>query len=304
MTSIRLTEFTAARPEQRNLLEGFVRDGQRALVQSPDCLGCEAFHDADDPSRIVAIERWTDLDARHAAARLIPPAVVQGAMALMRQAPLSRSFTATGADASAVAAVPVRRINVGLIVASVRNERFGPIVANWFGAIIAADKRFNVEVIDLAAVDLPAALPADPGDLSVMEKRPAHLRPVSAALGKADAFVIVTPEYNHGLPASLKHFIDWHFVEWQRKPAAAIGYGGLGGGIRAIENLRLVLAELHATVIRDTVTLNAPWELFAENGDLLDPTRPTQAARLLCDSLAWWATTLREGRAGLRGREA
>ena len=175
-------------------------------------------------------------------------------------------------------------------------RRHAPAVFEEFGAIIARDERFAVETIDLATVDLPAALPADPADLAVPDRRPPQLRETSAALSNADAFVMVTPEYNHGMPASLKHFIDWHFVEWHRKPVAAIGYGGLGGGLRAIENLRLVMAELHAIVIRDTVTFNAPWELFSEAGDLLAPDRAVHASEALRDSLAWWASALRRGR--------
>ena len=294
--SLRITEFTASRASDRAALEQFVRAGQHVLRNSPHCAGCQTYLDGDDPTKVVSMEVWTDQRGREDAARDIPAEAVRGAMALMDRAPRSRNLSGPLPTPFAIRGGDASPIRLALIIASVREERFGPIIANWFAAIIARDERFAVETIDLATVDLPTALPANPADLAVPDRRPPQLRGTSAALSNAEAFVVVTPEYNHGMPASLKHFIDWHFVEWHRKPVAAIGYGGLGGGMRAIENLRLVMAELHATVIRDTVTFNAPWELFSAAGDLLAPDRAVHASEALRDSLAWWAGALRRGR--------
>ena len=294
--SIRLTEFTATRDEDRAQLEGYVRDGQKALLTSPDCIRCETFADMDDPRKVVALEVWTGPIARFEAARAIPTAAVQGAMSLMTSPPLSRNFTDRLGHGARQKQPSLASLNVALIIASVRQERVGPIIAEWFLPILSADSRYTVQIIDLAEIDLPSALPGDPADLSIMEKRPAQLQSTSATLEAADAIIVITPEYNHGLPASIKHFIDWHFTEWQNKPVAAIGYGGLGGGIRAFENLRVVMAELRATVIRDSITFNRPWELFAEDGSLLGPVEYLEAAKVLLDRLAWWAGTLRHGR--------
>lgn len=294
--SIRLTEFSAADPQNRTRLEGYVRQGQAALLSSPQCLGCETLLDADDPRTVVAIEAWTDPEARSEAAKTIPEYAVRGAMSVMEGAPTSRNLTGPIAGLDGRSRPDSTLIRVAVIIGSVRRERFAPIIAQWLLPLLTQDPRYDVEVIDLADIDLPATLPENPADLMEREKRPAQLQATSSSLSAADAIVVITPEYNHGLPAALKHFIDWHFVEWQTKPVAAIGYGGLGGGIRAIENLRLVLAELHATVIRDTVTFNSPWELFSEEGTLVEAERPAQAAAILLDRLAWWARTLRQGR--------
>jgi NAD(P)H-dependent FMN reductase len=294
--SIRLTEFTATIEEKRAQLEGYVRDGQKALLTSPDCIRCETFADVDDPRKIVALEVWTGPKARSEVARAIPTAAVQGAMSLMASPPLSRNLTDTTAPVDGNGQLQHASLSVALIIASVRQERMGPVIAKWFLSILSGDSRFTVHIIDLADIDLPPALPADPGDLSIIAKRPAQLQATSATLKEADAMIVITPEYNHGLPGSIKHFIDWHFAEWQDKPVAAIGYGGLGGGIRAIENLRVVMAELRATVIRDSITFNRPWELFAEDGALMAPSEHTTAAGVLLNRLAWWAGTLRHGR--------
>ena len=88
---------------------------------------------------------------------------------------------------------------------------------------------WSVDVIDLATVDLPVVLTRHP-DRAVDE--------YLARLDRADAFVVVTPEYNHSFPAPLKNAIDWAFRQWQAKPVAFVSYGGLAGGLRAVEQLR------------------------------------------------------------------
>ncbi len=74
-------------------------------------------------------------------------------------------------------------------------------------------------------------------------------------MAEADAFLVVTPEYNHGYPAALKELIDSVYEPWHAKPVAFVSYGGASGGIRAVEQLRQVFAELHAVTLRDGVQL-------------------------------------------------
>lgn len=115
-------------------------------------------------------------------------------------------------------------------------------------------------------------------------------------IGHADAFVVVTPEYNHSYPAVLKALIDSVFVEWQTKPVAFVSYGGGAAGLRAVEHLRLVFAELHAVGIRDTVAFPNAWRLFDAGGTLRSPEGPEKAMTTLLDRLAWWAIALRGAR--------
>ena len=106
----------------------------------------------------------------------------------------------------------------------------------------------------------------------------------------------MTPEYNHSYPASLKQAIDVLNAPWRRKPVAFVSYGGMSGGLRAVEHLRGVFAELHATTIRETVSLHRHPLLFDEAGDLIDPAGPAAAAKVMLDDLVWWAAALRTAR--------
>jgi NAD(P)H-dependent FMN reductase len=125
---------------------------------------------------------------------------------------------------------------------------------------------------------------------------------VAAAVGKvtprleaADAFIVVTPEYNHSYPASLKNAIDWHRGEWTAKPVAFVSYGGMSGGLRAVEHLRAVFAELHAVTIRDTVSFHGAHARFGPDGEPKDDAAAV-AAKAMLDQLGWWARSLAEAR--------
>ncbi|WP_327376478.1 NAD(P)H-dependent oxidoreductase [Streptomyces sp. NBC_01216] len=182
-------------------------------------------------------------------------------------------------------------LRLAVVVASNREGRFGPVVAEWFLSRTALREDFAVDVVDLALTPLPTALSHRPGP----EAR-AALDAVSPVLAAADAFVVLTPEYNHSFPASLKALVDWHFTEWQAKPVGFVSYGGMAGGLRAVEQLRQVFAEMHAVTVRDTVSFHRAGELFAEGGALRDPAGPDGAAKTMLDQIAWWARALREAK--------
>ncbi len=93
---------------------------------------------------------------------------------------------------------------------------------------------------------------------------------LTARLDAADAFILVTPEYNHSYPASLKAAIDWHFTQWTAKPVAFVSYGGAAGGRHAVLHLENVLTELHAVTIRDGLAFPNYFINF-EDGRPLDP---------------------------------
>ena len=107
---------------------------------------------------------------------------------------------------------------------------------------------------------------------------------------------MVTPEYNHSFPASLKAAIDLVGPEWRATPVALVSYGGMSGGLRASEHLRQVFAELHATTVRDTVSFHGGWACFDEHGEPHDRTGTDAAATVLLDQLTWWGLALREAR--------
>lgn len=184
--------------------------------------------------------------------------------------------------------MPDHPLQLAVVIGSTREGRFGPTVARWF--VSQAEKRadFGVAVVDLADMGLPAVYPAQPVDA---------VHAYARRIGAADAFVVVTPEYNHGYPASLKQAIDLAHREWRAKPVGFVSYGGMAGGLRAVEQLRLVFAELHAVTIRDTVSFHNVHRAFDPQGQPVDAAGTATAARAMLDELAWWARALRTARA-------
>ena len=109
--------------------------------------------------------------------------------------------------------------------------------------------------------------------------------------------MVVTPEYNHSFPGALKVLIDAVGAQWSAKPVGFISYGGVSGGLRAVEHLRQVFAELHAVGLRDSVALHAPWGGFATPQD--SPPGADAALELMLDRMAWWAGALTAARTAI-----
>ncbi|MEX2586735.1 MAG: NAD(P)H-dependent oxidoreductase [Actinomycetota bacterium] len=179
-------------------------------------------------------------------------------------------------------------LRIAVLVGSDRPNRIGGVVADWFLQQARQRRDMTFDVIDLKEVELPAVMPAGP-DPVVEEYR--------GRIDAADGFVIITPEYNHGYPAAIKQAIDLAKTQWYAKPAGFVSYGGLAGGVRAVEQLRQVFAELHVVGVRDAVGLARVRHLFDERGELVDPDYPTDAASKMLESLSWWAQALKEAKA-------
>jgi NAD(P)H-dependent FMN reductase len=179
-------------------------------------------------------------------------------------------------------------IRIAMILSSTRPGRFCDTVAAWTGEAIRRAGGFELDVVDPLLVDLPVHHPREPH---------AGVRDLRARIGRADAAMVVTPEYNHGYPAALKHVVDLVGPEWRAKPVGFVSYGGLSGGIRAVEQLRGVFAELHAVTIRDAVAFPNASERFGTDGALIEPPRFERQAHVMLERLRWWATALRAARA-------
>lgn len=178
-------------------------------------------------------------------------------------------------------------LNLAVIVASTREGRRATVVADWLLGEIKSRSDFDVDLVDLTELDLPLVHPAH-----INEAHAAY----SARMERADAFVVVTPEYNHSYPASVKHAVDILKAPWYRKAVAFVSYGGVSGGLRAVEHLRGVFAELHAVTVRESVSFHGPWNFFTPDGQPGDPVSARQAAAVMLDDLAWWASALRTAR--------
>lgn len=180
-------------------------------------------------------------------------------------------------------------LKVTLVVGSNRHGRFGPVVADWLLDHMRDRDDLVPEVVDVAETDLPMSF-------ARTREATAALSGITPKLAAADAFVVLTPEYNHSFPAGLKNLIDWHYTEWQAKPVALVSYGGVSGGLRAAEHLRQVFAELHAVTVRDTVSFHNAGGSFDDGGRLRDRSGPEAAAKAMLDQLVWWGRGLREAR--------
>ncbi|WP_030566223.1 NADPH-dependent FMN reductase [Streptomyces aureocirculatus] len=196
--------------------------------------------------------------------------------------------TVSPSTAAAFEAATATPVKVAVIVGSNREGRFGPVVAEWLLRRVRDHEGFDADVIDLAEVDLPTSLSFRPSADVVTE-----LAKVTPKLAEADAFIVLTPEYNHSFPASLKNVIDWHRAEWEAKPVGLVSYGGVSGGLRAVEHLRQVFAELHMVTVRDTVSFHNAGGLFDDDGNHKDPALADAAAKGMLDQLHWWAWALR-----------
>ncbi|MGW0183953.1 NADPH-dependent FMN reductase [Nocardia sp. NPDC003345] len=185
---------------------------------------------------------------------------------------------------SGTQAAPLR---AAVIIGSSRDGRFAPAVGDWFLARAAAEPALRTSSIDLATTELPHTFGAPAP--AVEDSR--------SILAEADAFVVVTPEYNHSFPGTLKNFIDLHHREWQAKPVGFVSYGGVSGGLRATEHLRTVFAELHAVTVRDTVSFHNPWQRRDDTGALIGDPAADIAAKTLLHQLVWWGEALRTARA-------
>lgn len=184
------------------------------------------------------------------------------------------------------------QLQLALIVGSTRRGRFCGTVADWFTKPATQHGAFAVDRVDLSDLDLPVVFP----DVAGGEQPPEEVVSLRRRLGGMDAFVVITPEYNHGYPASLKNAIDWIDAAFRAKPVGLVSYGGIAGGTRAAEQPRQVFPELHAMTIRDTVSFSNFWDKFDSSGEPLDTVGCDTAAKKLLDQLAWWAQALREAR--------
>jgi len=185
-------------------------------------------------------------------------------------------------------------LKVGIIVGSTRPGRKAEAVARWVHEIARKRTDADFEVVDIQDFNLPLLDEPVPPSLGQYSKP--HTKAWAAKVDSFDAFVFVTPEYNHGTSGALKNAIDFLFAEWNNKAAGFVGYGS-AGGVRAVEQLRLVFAELHAVTIRDSVSFAGAWEQFDAAGALINPERAERSMDVMLRRLQWWAVALSHARA-------
>ena len=161
-----------------------------------------------------------------------------------------------------------------------------PAVGQWVLSVANTRSDASFELIDLAEVNLPLLDESVPAIFGEYEH--AHTRAWASLIAPYDGFVFVTPEYNHSFSAALKNALDYLYAEWNDKAAGFVGFGGTGG-LRAVEQLRLVLAELKVATVRSQVALG--------RGELEAGLQQDEELNAMLDELVAWASALRSVRA-------
>ena len=178
-----------------------------------------------------------------------------------------------------------------VVIASTRPGRVGATVAQWVHDRASQRDDLTVELVDLAEVNLP--LLDEPNHPRKQRYVHEHTKQWSATVSRADAFVFVMPEYNHGFNAALKNALDYLYVEWGDKPAGFASYGGVAGGTRAVQLLKPVVTALKMVPVLEAV--NIPFVHKLVEDDVLRATEQMNgAADAMLDAIAGWTQNLRE----------
>ena len=180
-------------------------------------------------------------------------------------------------------------LKIAIIVGSTRPGRNGEAVARWVHSIASKRKDAEYQLVDIAEFSLP--LLDEPVPPSMNKYSKPHTKAWAQRIAPFDGFVFVTPEYNHGTSGALKNALDYLYVEWNNKAAGFVAYGS-AGGTRAVEQLRLVMAELQIADVRAQLALS----LFTdfENFSAFKPgAHQEKALGTMLDQLVAWSGAMR-----------
>lgn len=179
-------------------------------------------------------------------------------------------------------------LNVAIILGSTRPGRKGEQVAQWVFRLAKERSDMRAELVDIKDFELPLLDEPVPPSAGKYERE--HTKRWSGKIKQFDAFVFVTPEYNHSTSGALKNAVDFLYQEWNNKAAAFVGYGGLGGA-RAVEHLRLIMAEVQVATVRQQVALSLATDF--ENGKFNPADRHEKSLGKLFDQLLAWGRALK-----------
>lgn len=184
---------------------------------------------------------------------------------------------------------------IGLIIGSTRPGRFADHPAEWIAEIVGTRGDMDIEVLDLRDYPMPhfdeSSSPAfKPSENEVAQRW-------QKKIDGLDGFIVTAAEYNRGPTGVLKNALDYAYKEWNKKPIAFVGYGGVGGA-RAVEHLRLIAIELQMAPIRSAVHIpfGTYLEVVNEGKKLKDVGFLNDSAKGMLDQFAWWVNALKTAR--------
>lgn len=185
-------------------------------------------------------------------------------------------------------------LKLKVIVGSTRPGRVGIHVGKWIHGVAAAHPAFDADLVDLAEVGLP--LYDEPVHPRLRKYQHEHTRRWSAIVDAADAYVLVMPEYNYSVAPALANALDYVFAEWACKPAGFVTYGGVSGGLRAAQLIKVTLSALKVVPIPEAVVIPFVANHISDGVFVPNETHVTAAGQML-DETARWAEALKPLRA-------
>jgi NAD(P)H-dependent FMN reductase len=183
-----------------------------------------------------------------------------------------------------------------IIIASTRPGRVGLPVGQWFIGRAQAHGAFELDVADLAEIKLPFV--DEPNHPRLRQYTKKHTKDWSARVERADAFVIVLPEYNYGYPATIKNAIDFLNQEWKYKPVGFVSYGGVAAGTRSVQQLKEVVTTLSMFPLFAAVSIPFVSQFIDDEGEIQANETMEQAADAMLDELVRVEAALRPLRSG------
>jgi NAD(P)H-dependent FMN reductase len=181
------------------------------------------------------------------------------------------------------------RLNV--VLSSTRPGRVGATVARWFHGVAVEHGKFDPELVDLAEFNLPVY--DEPRHPVLQQYEHEHTKRWAASVAAADAFVFVTPEYNYGPTPALLNALDYVYKEWNYKPAAFVSYGGISGGIRAVQVTKHTLTTLKMVPLVEAVVIQTVTQHLDESKQFRPSDVHTSSAKTMLDELLRWAEALK-----------
>lgn len=177
-----------------------------------------------------------------------------------------------------------------IVIASTRPGRVGPAVAHWFHGFARKHGGFNVHLVDLADFELPVY--DEPRHPIMQQYEHAHTKTWSRSVAEADAYVFVTPEYNFNPPPSLVNALNYVYREWNYKACGFVSYGGVSGGLRAVQMAKQLVTTLKMMPMVDGVTVPMVARTLDEQGAFISNELIDQSAQQMLDELARWTGAL------------
>ncbi|WP_173931973.1 NADPH-dependent FMN reductase [Chelativorans sp. Marseille-P2723] len=182
-------------------------------------------------------------------------------------------------------------LKLNIIIGSTRPGRKGPFIANWLAQVAGAHGAFNVDLVDLMDFNLPLLDEAAHPRLQQYEHE--HTRRWAESVDSADAFVFVTPEYDYFPPASVVNAVQVLQREWHYKPAGLMSYGGVSGGMRSAQSLRLLLGNVNVHALPQEVPVPFFPKFLGENGEFVPDEQIVGGAKAMLTELHKWAVALK-----------